>query len=1714
MLTLAFYGTMQNKDSRRTMALFPILLSSVLLAVVAQNPLCFITAPATIHVGVEETVTAQVLGATRPFKIALFFSLLEGIREVSERKEITLTEQNDYQALVKLKVDPTRYPDSVNKKKNIHPDFVQLVAESKDVFQQTQRAKIRLSSKKGYIFIQTDKPIYNPGENVNFRVFTLDNYLLPTDEVISIQIFNSRNVRVYSQDVQSAQILQKNIHIPDVEPAGLWKIVASFLKSPLSASSVEFDVRDYVLPSFEVKIEAPKPYLTLREESFSFTVSARYTYGKGISGIAYVRFGLNNEDGDRLYLIGTEKQTKIENGMADVSVLTADLQRAAENQNVSDIVGNYLYIAVTALEKASGQLEDTESTFVKIVDSPYVIDLSKTKQYFSPQSLFSILASVSYPDGTPVPNLRMRANITVKPVEETWTLKGFGNTLGEVMLSFQVPALARSMDIQVFAEGDDNKAVFGDVKMSANAVRATHKTYLTIELDRHFLAPDQSLTITFRDITPQGTARPTHIYYMILNKGRVLHLQRVQRTEVTSVSVDFSVDLVPSFRIVAYFFTIQPEGTTVVSDSVLVDVKDVCDGQIEIAPFSMHKPAQSVDVVVKTDMVSKVALAAVDTAVYILNKQHKLTPHKMFAYMNSYDLGCSVGGGKDHKSVLQDAGLTFICNCNMKNDGPYSNHKCNSKQKRQKRSLDKAFSKIVNRYKHPERKCCGDAIKPDRLKRSCEERVKKTTQASKTCRDVFYKCCKDAEVARRENYLNRIKNTYGRALSNEVENALEEGNLHIRSFFPQSWLWLILDTDESGLLKHSVITPDSITTWEIQAVRMSPTKGFCVAEPKPLKVEQDFFVSVKLPYSVKRNEQLEVKAVVYNYLKETLEVLVKMEKVEGLCTAGEDGVEQNVTVQGSSAVAVYFSVVPLITGNIPITVLAYSSTIRDKIQKQLKVVGEGELISLHSEYSLNANGDNFLEVKIESPPDTIPGEEITSISIKGGIMGESVENSLNLEGVDKLIALPTGCAEQAMVKMSPAIHSIRYLDTAGLWPSLKAGRRNEAISLIQDGYHRVLSYKKVDGSYGAFLSTPSSVWLTAFIAKELAQSKELISVEDSYIQEAMTYVISKQTESGTFTDPNPVLDRTMKGGIGNTEGDAAMTAFILIAMQHASKAYDTETDQPLRKAMEKARSYLEEELDDLNSPYDLAITAYALSLTSPTSKATIQALDKLMEMAICDEVKETCHWDTGRSGDSLDGSQANSASVETTAYALLYIISQGNNDTATSIAKWLTEQRKYGGGFRSTQDTVVALEALAKLSMQDKEMEQLDLTVQMRLQNGRKEKVHLNKHNALTQPSIEIENGGGMSVRVKGRGSGTLSIMHSYRSLKMPESFCDHFHLEVSLTGEVQYSEEYEPIPADYYSYDSDEDLLQREESVDKLGWFDLRMRRKRQAPEDPEKETSLVYKVCLGKKTSEPTGMVIVDISLLSGLKPNIQDLENIAKGTEKYIDHYEIHQNKVYLYFNKVTEGKDCLLFGVEQIVPIGLVQPAAAVIYDYYNPERRCGVFYNAPQKNVMLSKLCDGAVCICAEGDCPKLQETFKITEQSARSSFACYSARVDYVYVVQIFSMTEDDVFIHYNSTVTKVLQLGGDDEIQRNAVREMIHRKACGFKMKRGSQYLIMGTDDQLTRNTREVRYILDRKMWIEEIPEEAKCAVTRRHLSCKLLQDFMQNHLLNKCSV
>lgn len=85
--------------------------------------------------------------------------------------------------------------------------------------------------------------------------------------------------------------------------------------------------------------------------------------------------------------------------------------------------------------------------------------------------------------------------------------------------------------------------------------------------------------------------------------------------------------------------------------------------------------------------------------------------------------------------------------------------------------------------------------------------------------------------------------------------------------------WEILCRD-NGNVTFGATLPHSVTTWEVNAVSVAPTGGICVADPLEIVASKSVFVEVNLPYSVIKNEQIEVPATVYNYGKYDIRVCI------------------------------------------------------------------------------------------------------------------------------------------------------------------------------------------------------------------------------------------------------------------------------------------------------------------------------------------------------------------------------------------------------------------------------------------------------------------------------------------------------------------------------------------------------------------------------------------------------------------------------------------------------------------------------------------------------------------------------------------------------------------------------------------------------------------------------------------------------------------------
>ncbi|GCB65596.1 hypothetical protein scyTo_0004817 [Scyliorhinus torazame] len=160
---------------------------------------------------------------------------------------------------------------------------------------------------------------------------------------------------------------------------------------------------------------------------------------------------------------------------------------------------------------------------------------------------------------------------------------------------------------------------------------------------------------------------------------------------------------------------------------------------------------------------------------------------------------------------------------------------------------------------------------------------------------------------------------------------------------------------------------------------------------------------------------------------------------------------------------------------------------------------------------------------------------------------------------------------------------------------------------------------------------------------------------------------------------------------------------------------------------------------------------------------------------------------------------------------------------------------------------------------------------------------------------------------------------------------------------------------------------------------------------------------------------MVIADISMLTGFTPDVQDLNLLNNGVDGYISRYELDkalstQGSLIIYLDLVSHTEDtCLGFKVHQFFKVGLIQPASVKVYEYYDTENSCTKFYNVNANSGMLSKICEGDVCRCAEGSCITVKMPELRVQVDQREEKAC-DPQTDYgKCIIQLFCKSDQSI---------------------------------------------------------------------------------------------------------
>ncbi|NXO43464.1 CO5 protein, partial [Locustella ochotensis] len=432
--------------------------------------------------------------------------------------------------------------------------------------------------------------------------------------------------------------------------------------------------------------------------------------------------------------------------------------------------------------------------------------------------------------------------------------------------------------------------------------------------------------------------------------------------------------------------------------------------------------------------------------------------------------------------------------------------------------------------------------------------------------------------------------------------------------------------------------------------------------------------------------------------------------------------------------------------------------------------------------------------------------------------------------------------------------------------------------------------------------------LTAFALRILGQVNQYIDLDQMSVCNSLLWLIDNcQMPDGSFNEFSNYQPVKLQGTLPREANEKSLylTAFSIIGIHKSLKKCPT---QKIHDARSRAGNYLVQKVHLAQSPFTLAITAYALALVDPDHREARAAFSALRREAfVTGDPPIYRFWkDAFKAQDEPSPSSATAQMVETTAYALLTTLIRGDENYAKPIIKWLSEEQRYGGGFYSTQDTINALEALTEYSLLVKRL-RLDMDVKVSYKNGGLLNLFkLTEDNfvgrVVTAPlkdDLYVSTGSSTGVA-------TVNVRTVYNTIGTSEESCN-FELKIEPKrdhGRMRHGE-----------------LLGRLEACAKY----------RPSAREPRSGSA----------------HAVMDIGLVSGVEANPEDLSTASIqecGVDQLIAEYEIKDGHVLLQIDSVPADKFlCVGFRISELFQVGMLNPATFTVYEYHAPDKRCTILY---------------------------------------------------------------------------------------------------------------------------------------------------------------------------
>nr|BAR45596.1 thioester-containing protein 3 [Niponia nodulosa] len=1177
----------------------------------------------------------------------------------------------------------------------------------------------------------------------------------------------------------------------------------------------------------------PPSYITSTTSDFPVTISAKYTYGEPVIGTFLLNLTANG-----CYYINNQYNKCIYPTpyvvTGSLTGGTATVTVKLSALNLGNLLKQGTSINVLGVVTEAGT-QIPQNTTVPLQLYTYATQLLATgANTFKPLLPYTITISLTYPDNTPVVNPTGQGIISIT-FSDTNTPNNQTFTFGQDGTA--TITVTPPLDAQSlnYQANYTNLTSYG----SASAAAALSSKFISITATGQNYTVGQSLTVSvLASFTMQN-----YINYLVVGKGLLLAAKTLPiPNSGTQFSFNFPLtyEMAPSAAVAVFYITDCGE---IVGDSFNINIDGAIRTKVQLQLSTPETtPGSNITITVDTAPNSVVTMTGVDQSVLLLNAGNDVTVTEIANQLAQYQV---------QQSGPIYFGSSFIPGIIRR---PYPNG-----------GLDQIFQ------------ACG---------------LSYVTNGLYFKQQIFF------------GPLPMFKFAAGGALATmdmapAAPSVASDGGNSVqttipRTYFPETWIFQTFQTNDSNTTVLPFTVPDTITSWVITSVVMNPVSGLRLTNaPTKLKVFKSFFLVANLPYSVIRGESMVIQVLVFNYLATDLsQVVVTLTQDSNLppqftfvdpATTGTSA-SKTISVKANNTATVSFTITPLVVGYTKLNINAKSGQAGDALVAQLNVKPEGAPQFFNKAVLVDLRNTSTFSttITIDVPTTAVPGSTFIQFSGQGNIMAPVIAN------LNGLIQLPTGCGEQNMVNFVPDIVVYNFLKNIDL---LTDDIKNKIINYLIIGYQTELTYKHYDGSFSAFgNSDPSgSTWLTAFVVKSFAMAQTIITIDPNVIQAAKTFLVSTQQTDGSFAEVGKILDN-IQGG--SAISNCSLTAFVLIAFLENPSPGNTYVN-----VTTKATAYLENCLTQNLTTYDITIVTYALVLAN--SSKSDAAFTKMNSMATNQGDLTYWHYQVPKpNGTDWWYYTPPTYDVEATGYALLVnIVRKVTPINLLPIVRWLISTRNSYGGYSSTQDTVIATQALGAAAPSF--VGAPNSTVTMTVKYGTNtSNFNFTKQNQLVLQQQQLLPNTIPSVQVSANGNGVAIAQVSY-----------NYYVVINNTGNAAFNLQLQ--------------AYQNSNANNTNGYY---------------------LQICASYQKNDSTGMTIITASTLSGY---IWDPLPVPGSPAQLINVETGNGNSlVNLYFNNIpqTPSQVCIILSARQTNVVTGLKSANVNIYRYYTPADQAAASYN--------------------------------------------------------------------------------------------------------------------------------------------------------------------------